>query len=202
MQTKSFYFFIIFVSAVLSLITNFGNSRLLEPLLFLQTNISAGYPSFENTFLNYNQWWRLITPTFLHFSGTHLIFNCLWIYILGSRIEKIDGQLIFISLFFISASASNIGQYFWTGDYLFGGLSGAIYGLLGYCFILDLDQRGQRYALPNTLYIFMFIWLLVGFTGILSFFGFGMIANIAHLAGLFCGFTLGFLIRLFKGNIL
>ena len=202
MQTKSFYFFIIFVSAVLSLITNFGNSRLLEPLLFLQTNISVGYPSFENTFLNYNQWWRLITPTFLHFSGTHLIFNCLWIYILGSRIEKIDGQLIFISLFFISASASNIGQYFWTGDYLFGGLSGAIYGLLGYCFILDLDQRGQRYALPNTLYIFMFIWLLVGFTGILSFFGFGMIANIAHLAGLFCGFTLGFLIRLFKGNIL
>jgi GlpG protein len=202
LQTKSFYFFIIFVSAVLSLTTNFGNSRLLEPLLFLQTNISVGYPSFENTFLNYNQWWRLITPTFLHFSGTHLIFNCLWIYILGSRIEKIDGQLIFISLFFISASASNIGQYFWTGDYLFGGLSGAIYGLLGYCFILDLDQRGQRYALPNTLYIFMFIWLLVGFTGILSFFGFGMIANIAHLAGLFCGFTLGFLIRLFKGNIL
>ena len=195
MQTKSFYFFIIFVSAVLSLITNFGNSRLLEPLLFLQTNISVGYPSFENTFLNYNQWWRLITPTFLHFSGTHLIFNCLWIYILGSKVEKIDGKLIFLSLFFISALASNISQYFWTGEYLFGGLSGAIYGLLAYCFILDLDQRGQRYALPNALYIFMFIWLLIGYSGIFSFFGFGNIANTAHLVGMMSGFILGLIAK-------
>ena len=103
----------------------------------------------------------------------------------------IDGKAVFLVLFLISGLSSNLGQYFLTGDYLFGGLSGAVYGLLGYCFILDLDNRGQRYDLPNALYIFMFIWLLVGFTGLLKIFGFGNVANIAHLVGMIAGFILG-----------
>jgi GlpG protein len=176
-------------------LTNFGLNSLLEPFLFLKNNGALIYPTFENTYLVSQQWWRLLTPTFLHFSVTHLIFNCLWIYILGSKIEIIDGKGIFITLFLIAGLSSNLGQYFWTGEYLFGGLSGAVYGLLGYCFILDLDQRGQRYDLPNALYIFMFLWLLIGFTGILNIFGFGNVANIAHLVGMIAGFILGLIAR-------
>ena len=188
MNTNSSYIFIIAIAVLLSFITNFGFSSLLEPFLFLKSSGSNLYPSFQNTYLSSQEWWRLITPTFLHFSLTHLIFNCLWIYVLGSKIEIIDGRGVFLSLFLISGLSSNLGQYFITGDYLFGGLSGAVYGLLGYCFLLDLDNRGQRYDLPNALYLFMFFWLLIGFTGILGVFGFGNIANIAHLVGLICGF--------------
>ena len=114
---------------------------------------------------------------------------------MGSKIELIDGRGVFLTLFLISGLSSNLGQYFFTGDYLFGGLSGVVYGLLGYCFILDLENRGQRYDLPNTLYIFMFIWLLIGFTGILKIFGFGNVANIAHLVGMIAGFILGIIAR-------
>ena len=192
LNTHSSYLYIIFIAVLLSFVTNFGFSSLLEPFLFLKNNGSSFYPSFENTFLVSGEWWRFITPTFLHFSFTHLIFNCLWIYVLGSKIEIIDGKGIFLTLFLFASLSSNLGQYFLTGDYLFGGLSGAVYGLLGYCFILDLDNRGQRYDLPNALYIFMFIWLLIGFTGILKIFGFGNIANIAHLIGMIAGFILGF----------
>jgi len=129
---------------------------------------------------------------------THLVFNCLWIYILGSRIEKLDGLSVFLFIFILTGILSNAGQFFWTQQYLFGGLSGAVYGLLGYCFIIELDDRHGRYGLPEAVYLFMFIWLLVGFTGVLSFFGFGMIANTAHLTGLLCGFIQGFLIKLFQ----
>ena len=195
MNTRSFYFYIILIAVLLSFGTNFGFSALLEPFLFLKNNGSSFYPSFENTFLVSKEWWRLITPTFLHFSLTHLIFNCLWIYILGSKIEIIDGKGIFLTLFLFAGVSSNLGQYFLTGDYLFGGLSGAVYGLLGYCFILDLDNRGQRYNLPNALYIFMFIWLLIGFTGVLKIFGFGDVANIAHLVGMIAGFILGIMAK-------
>jgi GlpG protein len=117
---------------------------------------------------------------------------------LGSKIEIIDGKRIFFTLFCISALSSNLGQYYITGGYLFGGLSGAVYGLLGYCFILDLDNRGQRYDLPNALYVFMFFWLLIGFTGILGVFGFGNIANIAHLVGLICGFITALVVNFLK----
>ena len=44
--------------------------------------------SFEKTFYENSQWWRLITPMFIHFSFAHLAFNCLWVYILGEKIEK------------------------------------------------------------------------------------------------------------------
>ena len=200
MDTTSSYFYIIVLAIFLTLLTNFGlNNSILEHLLFLKTNFNT---SFEDTYLIHHEWWRLIAPAFLHFSTTHLLFNCLWIYILSSRIERPDGLSIFLFIFILSGILSNAGQFFWTQQYLFGGLSGSIYGLLGYCFIVELGERHRRYDISEALYLFMFIWLLVGFTGILSFFGFGMIANMAHLAGLFCGFTLGFLIRLFKGYIL
>ena len=161
-------------------------------MLFIKINLNS---SFENTYLINNEWWRLITPTFLHFSITHLVFNCLWIYILGSRIEKLDGLSIFLFIFILTGILSNAGQFFWTQQYLFGGLSGSVYGLLGYCFIIELDVKRSRYKLPEALYLFMFIWLLVGFTGILDIFGFGNIANTAHLVGMIAGFIIGLITK-------
>ena len=192
MNINSSYFYIIALAIFLTLFTNFGLNNFLEPLLFIKTNLNS---SLENTYLINNEWWRLITPTFLHFSITHLVFNCLWIYILGSRIEKLDGLSIFLFIFILTGILSNAGQFFWTQQYLFGGLSGAVYGLLGYCFIIELDGRHGRYGLPEALYLFMFIWLLVGFTGVLSFFGFGNVANTAHLVGMIAGFIIGLITK-------
>ena len=191
MNIKSVYFYIIAAAIFLTLFTNFGLSGLLGNFLFINTNFNNAFSSMEHTFLIEHEWWRLLTPTFLHFSITHLAFNCLWIYILGSKIEAYDGKLVFILIFLITSIASNVGEYIWSGQYFFGGLSGAVYGLLGYCFIIELDSKSSRYDLPDALYLFMFIWLLVGFTGILSIFGFGNIANAAHLIGMIIGFILG-----------
>ena len=192
MNINSSYFYIIALAIFLTLFTNFGLNNFLEPLLFIKTNLNS---SFENTYLINNEWWRLITPTFLHFSMTHLVFNCLWIYILGQRIEKLDGLSFFLFIFIFTGILSNAGQFFWTQQYLFGGLSGSVYGLLGYCFIIELDGRHGRYGLPEALYLFMFIWLLVGFTGVLSFFGFGNVANTAHLIGMIAGFIIGLITK-------
>ena len=192
MNINSSYFYIIALAIFLTLFTNFGLNNFLEPLLFIKTNLNS---SFENTYLINNEWWRLITPTFVHFSMTHLVFNCLWIYILGQRIEKLDGLSVFLFIFILTGILSNAGQFFWTQQYLFGGLSGAVYGLLGYCFIIELDGRHGRYGLPEALYLFMFIWLLVGFTGVLNFFGFGNVANTAHLVGMIAGFIIGLITK-------
>jgi GlpG protein len=192
LNTSSSYFYIIALAIFFTLLTNFGLNNFLEPLLFIKINLNS---SFENTYLINNEWWRLITPTFLHFSITHLVFNCLWIFILGSRIEKLDGLSIFLFIFILTGILSNAGQFFWTQQYLFGGLSGSVYGLLGYCFIIELDVKRSRYKLPEALYLFMFIWLLVGFTGILDIFGFGNIANTAHLVGMIAGFIIGLITK-------
>jgi GlpG protein len=195
LKTSNVYFYIIGLAVVLTLLTNFGLNNYLELFLFLKSDIGFQYPALENTYLLNNEWWRLLTPTFLHFSLTHLAFNCLWIYILGSKIEELDGKGLLLFVFVTSSILSNAGQFLWTQQILFGGLSGGVYGLLGYCFIIELDGKKGRYGLPEALYLFMLIWLIIGFTGILSVFGFGNVANTAHLIGMIAGFIIGLITK-------
>ena len=183
---------IIITAVLIAFLSNFGSIiTFLEPFTFTQINITnLGYfsmLSFEQTYIENNQWWRLISPIFLHFSFAHLAFNCLWIYILGEKIERIDGSLIFISLVIFTAISSNSLQFFWNGSSLFGGLSGVIYGLIGFCMIVEMDSSRDIYDIPPGLYMFMIIWMILGFLGLLELFGFGSVANFAHLGGLVSG---------------
>ena len=182
----------IVIAVVLSLLSNFGSLiAIIEPFTFTKISISnQGFLSFssaEQTFLIENQWWRLITSMFLHFSFAHLAFNCLWIYVLGEKIERVDGKLIFTLIIILTGVFSNLLQYFWTSSSLFGGLSGVIYGMLGYCLVMEMESNYDKYGLPPGLYLFMIAWLILGFLGILDLFGFGSVANFAHLGGMLSG---------------
>ena len=188
---------------MLAFLSNFGSViAIVEPITFTKILISnQGFfstSSMTQTFLNENQWWRLISPIFIHFSFAHLAFNCLWIYILGEKIERIDGTITFILIIAFTGIFSNFLQYFWTGSSLFGGLSGVIYGLLGYCMILEMESENDRYGLPPALYIFMIVWLLLGFFEVLDMFGFGKVANFAHLGGLVSGMMFGMMYKYYK----
>ena len=198
---SNIYIPIITLAALLSVISNFGSViSIIEPFTYTKINISnLGYISistFNETFFNQNQWWRLVTPMFLHFSLAHLAFNSLWIYILGQQIEKIDGKLIFLILVLFSSVSSNFLQFYWVSSNLFGGLSGVIYGLIGYCMINEMDSPYQRYNIPPALYLFMIIWMLLGFLGLLDLFGFGSVANFAHLGGLVSGIAFAIIYKI------
>ena len=193
---------IILISILVAFFSNYGSVLVLvEPLTFIKIDLGSykngyvSFNSFETTFMQNNEWWRLITPMFIHFSLTHLVFNCLWIYVLGSKIEQIDGHITFINLVIFSSIISNLAQHFFGESALFGGLSGVIYGLLGYCMIIEIDTKQERYDLPSALYLFMLIWLILGFLGILNLFGFGNVANYAHLGGLISGIIFAMITR-------
>jgi GlpG protein len=44
----------------------------------------------------------------------------------------------------------------------------------------------------------MVIWLILGFLGVLELFGFGSIANYAHLGGLISGLFFGMLTKIYN----
>ena len=193
---------IILISILIAFSSNYGSVlALIEPFTFIKIDLGSyqkGYVSFnslETTYIQNNEWWRLITPMFIHFSLTHLVFNCLWIYVLGLKIEQIDGHITFINLVIFSSIISNLAQHFFGESALFGGLSGVIYGLFGYCMIIEIDTKQERYDLPPALYLFMLIWLILGFLGILNLFGFGNVANYAHLGGLISGIIFAMITR-------
>ena len=78
-------------------------------------------------------------------------------------------------------------RYFFSESAFFGGLSGVVYGLIGFCMIREFEASKNIYEMPPALYLFMIIWLFLGFSGVLDLFGFGSVANFAHLGGLISG---------------
>jgi len=136
------------------------------------------------------QIWRVITPAFLHFGVMHIVFNSLWLWELGGMIERRQGAVRILGIFFLIAAGSNIAQAM-SSVSLFGGMSGVIYGLLGYVVIWNRMRPAQAFPLANGVAIFMVGWLLLCMAGFTELLGLGAIANTAHVSGLLLGFVLG-----------
>lgn len=133
------------------------------------------------------EYWRLITPAFLHFGFAHIIFNSLWVWEIGRKLERLMGSLAWLIFAIAVCIASNVGQYLINGYPLFGGLSGLVYGLVAFAWVMPILLKGWPTIVPKPLMIFFTIWLVAGYTDIFSVIGLGSIANEAHLLGLVSG---------------
>ncbi|MCG9685080.1 rhomboid family intramembrane serine protease GlpG [Vibrio sp. Isolate23] len=131
------------------------------------------------------QLWRWVSHAVLHFSVVHIAFNLLWWWQLGGDIEQRLGAKKLLQLFWVSAALSGAGQY-WVEGANFGGLSGVVYALVGYLWMLGYKAPQLGLNIPKPVIGFMLVWLVLGFVQ-----PFMAIANTAHLVGLLSGVVLG-----------
>ena len=157
-------------------------------LTFSPFELVNGQPVFDSIG---GQYWRLVTPAFLHFGWLHIVFNSLWLWELGGKVERVMGHMNMFLLFLVIAMVSNASQFVFGGAGLFGGMSGVVYGLLGFSWVAPLLQPAWRIQPSPTLMLFMVGWLVLCMVGLVESLGFGAIANAAHLGGLICGAVLG-----------
>lgn len=139
------------------------------------------------------EFWRLLTPMFLHFGVLHIVFNLLWFWEIGRRIELMSSGLRLMALVLISSLGSNLLQYYMTGPGFFGGMSGVVFGLLGYGLVWSRLIPSRDIGLPNAIYVFMLGFLVIGFSGLFDMLGLGSLANWGHLGGLVAGASVGLL---------
>ncbi|MCF7669825.1 MAG: rhomboid family intramembrane serine protease [Verrucomicrobia bacterium] len=131
------------------------------------------------------QIWRLFTPIFIHFNILHILFNMLWLNDLGSMIESRKSGRYLLVLVLTLGFLSNIAQFLVSGP-LFGGMSGVVYGLLGFIWMRGKFDPASGLFLHSTVVTMMIVWFffcLAGFAG--------NIANTAHAAGLILGMVVG-----------
>lgn len=131
------------------------------------------------------EFWRLFTPMLIHFGLAHLVFNMMWLFRLGSMIEKLLGVVPLVLLVLGTSIAANLPQYFWSGP-AFGGMSGVNYGLFGYIWLRGKLDPSCGLFLPRQDIWLMLAWFLLCFTGAV-----GPIANAAHAGGLLSGVVCG-----------
>lgn len=139
------------------------------------------------------EWWRLITPAFLHFSLLHLGFNLAVVLGFGLRIERTAGSLALAFAAVSIAVCSNLVQFLATPNGWFGGLSGVAYGLIGYVVArARIEPWVRAWHTPPALVISLATFLVLMTTGLTELFGL-YIANAAHWAGLVFGALVGWI---------
>ena len=148
-----------------------------------------------------HEWWRLLGPAFIHFSALHIIFNLLWWGMLGAKIERTLGMSMLLIVFLVSATISNAAQALFSDPvqgnlFLFGGLSGVVYAVMGFVWWLGWLRPSWGLSLPNSIVGFMLVWLVLGYADILWV----NMANAAHTAGLISGCLLAGALSLGSGK--
>ena len=74
-----------------------------------------------------NQWWRFITPMFVHIDVLHLLMNMFSLLILGPFVEKLYGSAKFVVFWVVTGIAGVVGSYLALRPSLARGLLGSFH---------------------------------------------------------------------------
>ncbi|HEY8460460.1 MAG TPA: rhomboid family intramembrane serine protease [Blastocatellia bacterium] len=151
-----------------------------------------------NALLRSGEWFRLITPIFIHAGILHLMLNSYALWMVGTQVEKLYGSARFLLIYLLSGVGGVAGSYF--GQELLPepfdapsvGASGSIFGLFGVLAVFGFRYRHElppavRRAITAGILPVILINLLIGFSV-------RFIDNSAHIGGLLTGAALALVI--------
>jgi membrane associated rhomboid family serine protease len=91
-----------------------------------------------------HEWYRLITPMFLHAGLLHIAFNMLALMSLGTAVEGLLGRARFLALYLVAGFCGNVASYTLAPvNTLSVGASTALFGLFGAYFVLAKRMRAD-----------------------------------------------------------
>lgn len=173
--------------------------------------VLVAYGAKLNSLIDTNhQWWRFVTPMFIHVNLLHLLVNMYSLWIIGPYVEKLYGSAKFVVFWVLTGIAGVVASYLTVvspntplgsvGRFLFkiqdepsAGASGALFGLVGVLFVFGIKFRhelpeGFKRAFGTGLLPMIVLNLFIGFVGR------GIIDNAAHLGGLAAGAALALVV--------
>lgn len=192
---------LLLLSIAVSLLSNFGNvgadntfsSRVFNQLRFVTPQAlknSGGDPAAS---LKQGQVWRAVTPIFLHGSPLHLALNMLMLVMLGRLAENVLGTVRYALLIFYLALIPNLLAGLVPPDLggwpNFVGISGVVYGLTTFLWIVFQNRPELGYRIPGNLIVLLVVMIVVGFAGLIP-----GLSNWSHLGGFVAGMAAGLIV--------
>ena len=157
-----------------------------DPELLARFGAGLSFPyRFPDGVVTGGEWWRLVTPIFMHGSMMHFFFNSFLLVQLGPLTQQLYGSRLWPIYLLCGLCGSAASQL--TRPTMTVGASGAIMGLIGLLLVHGLRNRSQLGQAMKSMLI-----RLILYTVVLSF-----VFNIdhrAHAGGFFCGALLAFVV--------
>lgn len=156
-------------------------------------------PMFEK--IRQGEVWRLFTPAIMHGEFLHILFNMIWLIVLGKQLEERLQARRYLLFILITGIFSNTCQYLMGGP-SFLGFSGVICAMLTFIIIRQKIAPWEGYPLETGISMFALYFIIAALAmQIVSFYlevyhnssfttGIG---NTAHLSGAIIGALLAFL---------
>ncbi|MFY4776336.1 rhomboid family intramembrane serine protease [Metabacillus sp. RGM 3146] len=170
----------------------------IQVIMFIVLEISGGstnnetlirYGAKYNPLIQEGEWWRFITPIFLHIGIIHLLLNTLALYYVGMAVEKMYGSFRFLFIYLFAGIAGSLASFAFNSE-ISAGASGAIFGCFGallYLVVID-KQLFFRTIGPNII-VMILLNLVIGFS-------MSNVDNSGHIGGLIGGFLATMVVQL------
>lgn len=94
------------------------------------SQVFLNYGAKVNAALLAGEYWRFITPVFLHVGIIHILFNGYFLYVMGPQLESMFGAGRFLLIYFAAGIWGVIFSLAFS-DRPSAGASGALFGILG-----------------------------------------------------------------------
>ncbi|HEY7414207.1 MAG TPA: rhomboid family intramembrane serine protease, partial [Ktedonobacteraceae bacterium] len=146
------------------------------------------YGAKDNTLILHGQYWRFITPIFLHANALHIGLNMLNFVVLGLFLERMMGPLRFLFIYLVTGIIASIASFHFSPQDISVGASGAIFGLVGaYSIFIVAHRRAFSFGgIPALGWLVLIIALNLGLGLFVQ-----NVDNAAHVGGLLSGCVLG-----------
>lgn len=153
------------------------------------TDVLVQFGAKLNALIVLGEYWRLLTACFLHIGIVHLAFNSYALYVLGSEMEALYGQVRFTIIYLLAGLFGSLMSFALSpGAGISAGASGAVFGLVGTLAAFYWRQRETFGSIAQRR--FVNVIMLVALNALVGLTTPG-IDNLAHLGGLVAGLILG-----------
>lgn len=185
------------VCLLVALISVLGTQTQRVAFLFYPLLDSSGLIALLSSINTVAELLRSFAPMLLHFGELHLVFNMLWLWYFGRQLEPTHPRWLFIVLILLCSFTGNTAQYLSGGYSNFGGMSGVIYGLLAYTWIIHKFMPRNNLLINSQMFVVFLIALVV-----MEVLDSSWIATAAHIGGLISGLVFGVSVVFFYRMVL
>ncbi|QUE85088.1 rhomboid family intramembrane serine protease [Exiguobacterium alkaliphilum] len=150
----------------------------------LDPNTLIRFGAKVNPLIDEGEWWRLLTPMFLHIGWFHFGINMFALWSLGPLVERMYGSPRFVIIYLLAGIIASTASYAFS-DAISAGASGALFGLVGALLYFGIRDRSlfMKTLGPP---LFIMLGLNVGLAFVLG----ASLDHSAHAGGLVGGFLM------------